>query len=182
MRRERSFVLDGTVFEQSPQPGQRLRRGTIVRLTVSVFEARRPPPPPPAPPASKLPGVVGLDYWEAAARMEALGIIANSYPVRSSRQPTYVVGQSPPEGTRATRGARVKLTVSVGRGQGALGRVVVPKIVGLSEIEAHSRCRDAHLTCRTVPVPGSAGIVVRQHPEPGERAERLTQMKLLVGR
>ena len=115
--------------------------------------------------------------------MEARGIVANSYPVRSSRRkPTYVVGQSPPVGTQATRGARVRLTVSVGRRGAGLGRVTVPDVVGLSELEAHSQCRDAHLTCRTMPVFGEARMVVRQVPEPGQTARGLSQMKLFLGR
>lgn len=184
VRRERSFQPDGTVFEQTPRPGKRLRQGKVVLVTVSFFKPRRPPPPPPAPPVSALPRVVGLDYSEAAARMELLGIVANSYPVRSNRPVTIVVGQTPAPRTRARRGSRVRLIVSVGKRR--LPPARVPDTVGLKELTAHLRCRDERFTCRTFLVParrpGEAGRVLRQLPQAGRIDRALTQMKLYVGR
>jgi beta-lactam-binding protein with PASTA domain len=183
-RRERSFVPDGIVFEQTPEPGKRLQQGRTVLVTVSLFKPRAPPPPPPAPPVSALPRVVGLDYSEAAARMELLGIVANAYPVRSNRPVTIVVGQTPAPATRARRGSRVRLIVSVGKRR--LPPARVPDTVGLKELTAHSRCRDEHFTCRTFLVPargpGEAGRVVRQRPQAGRIEQTLTQVTLYVGR
>jgi eukaryotic-like serine/threonine-protein kinase len=182
VRREPSFYPDETVFEQRPNPGLRFRRGTTVRLTVASFEARKPPPRPPAPPVSRVSRLVGLDYSEAAARMEVLGIVPDSYPVRSSRAPTIVISQTPAPGTQVRRGARVRLVVSVGKR--ALAPALVPDTVGLMELAAHSRCRAANFTCRTILVPasrpGDAGRVVRQQPPAGSALPELTQMKLFV--
>jgi beta-lactam-binding protein with PASTA domain len=184
IRRERSFQPDGLVFEQSPSVGRRFRQGKTVVLTVSVVGSRAPAPrQPPAPPVSAVPRLVGLDYWEAAARMQILGIVANSYPVRSGRRFGTVVGQAPVAGIRVPRGSRVRLFVSVGNE--ALQGVEVPDTVGLSEPKAHARCRDADFTCRTVLVatsePGDVGRVVRQTPPAGQVHPRLTQMTLSVG-
>jgi eukaryotic-like serine/threonine-protein kinase len=184
IRRERSFQPDGLVFDQQPRAGLRLQRGRTVLLTVSVFPSREPPPRrPPAPPVSAVPRLVGLDYWEAAARMELLGVIANLYPSRSNRSFGTVVRQSPAPGGQIRRGSRVRLDVSLGTYP--LRRVSVPDTVGLSEQTAHARCRDAYLTCRTVlvaaPEPSAAGRVVRQSPPAGHVDEALTQMTLFVG-
>jgi beta-lactam-binding protein with PASTA domain len=181
---ERSFQPEGTVVEQAPSPNSRLRQGQIVRITVSFFERRIAPPPPPAPRVSTIPRLTGLDYWEASARMELLGVVANTYPVRSKRPELIVVRQVPKAGTRAFRGARMRLTVSVGRRPQR--PTLVPDTVGLLELRAHSLCRDARLTCRTIVVPTrhprGPGRVVRQRPATGEQAKSLAQMTLFVGR
>jgi eukaryotic-like serine/threonine-protein kinase len=184
VRRERSFQPDGLVFDQRPRTGLRLPRGKTVLLTVSIFPSRAPAPRrPPAPPVSPVPRLVGLDYWEAAARMELLGVVANLYPSRSNRSFGTVVRQEPASGTRVPRGSRVRLDVSLGNYP--LRSVRVPDTVGLSEQMAHSRCRDAYLTCRTVlvaaPEPSAAGRVVRQSPPSGQVDQALTQMTLFVG-
>ena len=179
-RRERSFAPEGLVFEQTPKPGKRSRQGTTVSFTVAFFPPRTPPLPPAAPPVSALPSVVGLDYSEAATRMEKLGIVANAYPVRASRKVTYIVRQSPAPGTRVNRGSRVQLTVSTGRGQ--LPTLEVPDTVGFKEFRAHAICRDGNFTCRTIVVSeGSPGRVVRQDPPAGQERRALSQMKLYVG-
>jgi eukaryotic-like serine/threonine-protein kinase len=184
IRREKSFQPDGLVFEQTPRSGQRLRQGRAVLVTVSVFKSRAPVPPRPrAPPVSAVPDVVGLDYWEAAARMEIRGVVANLYPVRSNRAYAIVIRQAPIAGAQVRRGSRVRLSVS--RGTRAVPAFPVPDTVGLSELAAHARCRDVNFTCRTVLVPArrptEAGRVVRQRPRAGSTARGLTQMTLYVG-
>jgi hypothetical protein len=184
VRQERSFQPDGLVFEQEPEADQRLGPDKIVVLTVSLFKARKPPPDPAPPSASPAPRVVGLDYWEAAARMEDLGFVANLYPTRSRRPVTTVVTQTPSPRTSVARGTHVRLTVSLGRRP--LPEATVPNTVGMKELTAHSRCRDARFTCRTLAVPtrhpSGPGRVVRQKPEAGLTSKELTQMTLFVGR
>jgi serine/threonine-protein kinase len=124
--------------------------------------------------------VVGLDYFEATARMEILGIFADTYPVRASRRVTFIVRQTPAPGTRVDRGSRVKLTVSTGSGR--LPEFEVPDTVGFKELRAHAICRDGNFTCRTIVVSeGSPGRVVRQDPPAGQQRRALSQMKLYVG-
>lgn len=179
-----SLQPDGLVFEQVPPSNKRLPRGRTVRLTVSSVTPSREPPRPPPPLVSSVPRVVGLDYSEAAARMEVLGVVANLYPVRSKKPVTTVTAQLPAPGRRITRGSRVRLTVSVGTGRWPLGEV--PGTLGLKELTAHARCRDADFLCRTVAVPTrhprGPGRVVRQRPTAGEERPELTQITLFVGK
>jgi PASTA domain len=181
-RRERSFAPDGTVFEQEPLAGRRIRPGRTVLFTVSFFKARRPPPPPPAPPVSALPRLIGLDYWEAAARAELRGLVANSYPVRARLRADHVVGQTPAPGTRVRKGSRIQITVSVSKERAPRP---VPHTLGLTELTAHARCRDEHFTCRTMLIPATqaseVGRVLRQKPNAGDLEPELTQIKLFVG-
>jgi PASTA domain len=181
-RRERSFAPDGTVFEQEPLAGRRIRPGRTVLFTVSFFKARRPPPPPPAPPVSALPRLIGLDYWEAAARAELRGLVANSYPVRARLRADHVVGQTPAPGTRVRKGSRIQITVSVSKERAPRP---VPHTLGLKELTAHARCRDEHFTCRTMLIPATqaseVGRVLRQKPNAGDLEPELTQIKLFVG-
>jgi beta-lactam-binding protein with PASTA domain len=185
VRQERSFQPDGQVFRQVPLGNRRLRRGRTVVLTVSAFAPSGEPPPPPPPRVSSVPRVIGLDYSEAAARMEAIGVVANLYPVRSrTKRVTIVTSQVPVPGRRITPGASVRLTVSIGARP--LPSAAVPDTVGLKELTAHELCRDENFLCRTVAVPTrhprGPGRVVRQRPNAGEAAERLTQMTLFVGK
>jgi beta-lactam-binding protein with PASTA domain len=181
-RRERSFAPDGTVFEQRPLAGRRIRSGRTVLFTVSFFKVRTPPPPPPAPPVSALPRLIGLDYWEAAARAELRGLVANSYPVRARQRADHVVGQTPAPGTRLRKGSRIQITVSVSRQRAPRP---VPDTLGLTELTAHARCRDEHFTCRTMLIPATEpseiGRVLSQKPNAGDVEPELTQIKLFVG-
>jgi beta-lactam-binding protein with PASTA domain len=182
---ERSIQPQGFVFKQTPRAGAPRRQGTTVSFAISFQQARRPPPPPPAPAVSSLPPLVGLDYPEAAARLALLGIHADANPVRTTRRKVgYVVSQTPAARTRAARGSRVTLTVSLGRGR--LPESEVPDTVGLKELAAHELCRDEDFLCRTVAVPtqhpSGPGRVVRQRPNAGEVEPELTQMTLFVGK
>jgi beta-lactam-binding protein with PASTA domain len=184
VRWRRSLQPDGLVFEQIPEANERFGRGKTVVLTVSAVTESAAPPPPPPPARSTTPRVVGLDYSEAAARMEALGVVANLYPVRSTRRATFVIAQKPAPGVQLTPGTRVRLTVSVGTRSWPSEEV--PGTVGLKELTAHERCLDADFLCRTVPVPTRSprgpGRVVRQQPDPGEIRPELSQITLYVGK
>jgi beta-lactam-binding protein with PASTA domain len=129
--------------------------------------------------------VIGLDYSEAAARMEVLGVVANLYPVRSKKPATTVTSQLPRPGRRISPGVRVRLTVSVGRNV-SWPSARVPDTVGLKESTAHAICRDANFLCRSVAVPTrhpkGPGRVVRQRPPGREVKEALTQITLFVGK
>jgi beta-lactam-binding protein with PASTA domain len=185
VRRVRSLQPDGEVFEQVPLGNKRLRRGRVVVLTVSRITPPGEPPPPPPPRVSSVPRVVGLDYSEAAARMQVLGVVANLYPVRSRKPATTVTSQRPLPGRRISPGVRVRLTVSVGRNQ-AWPLARVPDLVGLKEATAHAICRDADFLCRSVAVPTrhpkGPGRVVRQRPDARKVEEELTQITLFVGK
>jgi eukaryotic-like serine/threonine-protein kinase len=180
-KRERSTQPDGLVFKQTPAAGKPRLEGSTVLFTIASYPVEEPPPAPPAPQVSELPPLVGIDYPEAAARLERRGMRADGYPVRSSRRKAgYVVSMTPAARTRATRGTRVNLTVSIGTGR--LPEVAVPDTVGLTELRAHEVCREANLTCRTFFVSeGSPGSVVRQDPPAGATGRALTQLKLYVG-
>jgi beta-lactam-binding protein with PASTA domain len=185
VRRVRSLQPDGEVFEQIPLGNKPLRKGRVVVLTVSRITPSGEPPPPPPPRVSSVPRVLGLDYSEAAARMEVLGVIANLYPVRSRKPATTVTSQLPLPGRRISPGVRVRLTVSVGR-RPTWPSAPVPDTVGLKEKTAHAICRDADFLCRSVAVPTrhskGPGRIVRQRPAAGQVKRKLSQITLFVGK
>jgi eukaryotic-like serine/threonine-protein kinase len=84
-----------------------------------------------------------------------------------------VVGTDPGPGASVTWGSTVTLRVSKGP-----DLVVVPQVVGLPKDEAEQRLREAGLEWSYVLPVGSN--VVDQSPEPGERAKRGSEVRLLL--
>jgi serine/threonine-protein kinase len=187
----------GSVIEQDPAAGSDVTRLRVVELTVSsgppevetvtetVTETEtQPPPEPPDPETVQMPDVVGLSHEEAAASVEDLGLVADTYPVPSAEPFGVVVAVAPAAGTEVREGQSVRLNVSLGPDERT--SVTVPDLTGLEASDARRRCREAGLTCRTLyrtaPSEEEQGEVLDQQPAAGETVLQLTQITLFVGR
>jgi beta-lactam-binding protein with PASTA domain len=93
----------GTVVAQNPPPGEKVKKGAVVQLSVSRGPAQVTVPP-----------VQGLPSAEAEAAVRSAGLRAVVHQVPSSQPRGTVVAQNPPPGTPVTPGTIVTLDVSEG--------------------------------------------------------------------
>ncbi|MCB0305402.1 MAG: PASTA domain-containing protein [Calditrichaeota bacterium] len=107
----------GVVIRQSVPPGDLVRAGKGINLTVSLG---------PPPDSQEVPRLVGKSLEQALKELEAVGIPRDSIAVRESYKPNLVpftvIAQSVPESTPSIDVGRIELTISTDelsrRGQG----------------------------------------------------------------
>jgi hypothetical protein len=97
-----SLLPSGTVVEQSPRAGRRVRPGRSIRVSIAIQ------------PTGRVPEVTGHDVVGAAADLWALGLdVKFAYRrVRAPQRDGKVLAQSPPTGTRLRDGEVVWLLVA----------------------------------------------------------------------
>lgn len=93
----------GTVLAQAPLPGQQLRGGATVTLSISAGLARVHVPP-----------LRGMNRTDAVALLDSLGLHAMSTRNLSPLPVGQVVQSAPEAGAAVARGDTVRLTVSEG--------------------------------------------------------------------
>ncbi|MGQ9497129.1 MAG: Stk1 family PASTA domain-containing Ser/Thr kinase [Desulfotomaculales bacterium] len=152
----------GTVIEQDPRPGETVKKGRVVFLTVSR-----------GPELVKVPDVRQQPVAEARAALEAAGFKAGEehevFDETVGRG--LVVRTDPLTNTTQPKGTPVDLYVS----KGSRAAWVVPNLVGLTVEDAREKLAAVGCTLAdTIPsVPSDEypeGRVVRQNPAPGTPA------------
>ncbi|MGI8972776.1 MAG: Stk1 family PASTA domain-containing Ser/Thr kinase, partial [Gaiella sp.] len=108
-------VEKGKVYDQEPDPGTRLPRGSIVTLLVSRGK-----------PVVTVPSLVGRSRDTAVKELTTLGLDATVREVNSDRPAGTVTAQDPRSGTRLVAGSSVRINVSKG-----LRPIAVPNVIGL---------------------------------------------------
>ena len=151
-----STQQSGTVLGQTPAGGQRVKKGSVVTLTVSTRNS------------VVVPSVIGQTTAAAGSKLGATGLAAGNVSSACSDQygNGIVTGQTPKAGQHVAPGAKVNLTVSTGP-----CNVVVPNVVGDTETQAISTLSAKGL--KAVPsttgtcAPGTDGKVVSETPRGG---------------
>ncbi|HZA82001.1 MAG TPA: PASTA domain-containing protein, partial [Actinomycetes bacterium] len=151
--------------------GTRPRRGTVVKadqvVTVVVSAGK---------PQVQVPEVAGRGVRRATGELTDAHLRVRAVLVFDDDMPkNRAVGTDPGPGTRVTWGSTVTLRVSKGP-----DLVEVPEVVGLPRDEAERRLREAGLGWRYVLILPVGSNVVDQSPEPGERAKRGSEVRLLL--
>jgi len=93
----------GSVVQQSPKPGTRLKRGAAVSLAVAKGAA-----------AVVVPDVVGRSQQDAESALQQHGLNAHAVTVSSSQPSGTVVAQNPPANSKVQQGATVRLNIAGG--------------------------------------------------------------------
>lgn len=110
-----------TIISQDPEPGRKVKKGSEVKVVVSLGVE-----------LIEVPDVVGMDAIEAASLLGEKGLVAESQEGYSDRVAEgLVIKQEPAAGEKIPRGSKVILIVSKGA-----ETLVVPDVVGLSVNEA----------------------------------------------
>jgi serine/threonine-protein kinase len=165
-----SYVFSGSVpkdrvISTDPPPGQRLKPGTAVRLTLS----KGPEPVP-------VPNVTGQKRTDAERALRDVGfdvtvVLAFSDTVAKD----VVISQTPQSGT-ANKGSTVTLTVSKGPDV-----VKVPNVRGKSFADAKRTLEAAGLVVQRQQVLGGGpDRVLDTDPRPGKTVKRGTTVKVYV--
>jgi eukaryotic-like serine/threonine-protein kinase len=160
----------GTVVAQAPAPGERVVKGTTVRINVSQGPAPITVPP-----------VVGQTLDQAIAVLEGAGFSVGPPRYVDSEQPKdTVIGQDPSGNSSAPRGATVTLTVSRGP-----KTITIPDVTDEDVESAKARLIAAGFKVRVVRIETSDstldGQVITQSPDAGTEAPPKSTVTLTVG-
>jgi beta-lactam-binding protein with PASTA domain/tRNA A-37 threonylcarbamoyl transferase component Bud32 len=155
-------VRKGSVIRTRPAAGTVLKDGQSIVMVVSVGK-----------PKVEVPQVAGRRFQDARAVLAAAHLEARRTVEFNDLPKGLVVRTEPAAGAGATWGSTVTVVVSKGP-----DLVVVPDVVGLSKGQAEQRLREAGLGWSYVFPIGSQ--VVDQSPEPGDKAKRGSDVRLLL--
>jgi len=161
---------DGSVFGQSPLPGQWARAGAEVRLTLSSGRQE-----------IRVPDLEGDPVEQAQTLLRAAGFTIEVDSVESSVPRGNVVTMDPSAGEAVEIPATIRLEVSLGPPM-----VAVPRLIGLSEEDATEQLEELGLLVSDVEVRFRFGLdqgkVIEQEPAPGREIEEGSSVRLVVGR
>jgi len=151
------------VIGTRPAAGRVLKNGQALVVVVSVGKPR-----------VEVPQVAGRRFDDARAALAAAHLSAKRTATFDDNVPKgLVVRTEPAAGAGATWGSVVTVVVSKGP-----DLVVVPDVIGLSKEQAEQRLREAGLRWSYVLAIGSQ--VIDQSPEPGDKAKRDSEVRLLL--
>ena len=158
-----------TVTGQFPSPGDRIVKGSSVRINVSRG----------AKPVS-VPDVTGQPYLNAKSALEGQGFKVLRTEVQSDQAQGVVVGEDPPPGQQVSKGSTITLSVSKGP-----ATTQIPDVRGQNQATAQSLLAQSGLTPSVVfePVtdPSQDGIVLDENPAPGADAKAGEIVIITVG-
>ena len=165
-------VIEGIVATQVPSPGSIVKPGDTLLVVVSSGKA---------PTKVNVPAVVGKSQSDAVAAIENAGLVAIVHKnYASSVAKGLVAAQSPAASTKVTKGAKVDVLVSLGRGVGA---VTVPKVTGKTEADAKTALKNAGLVpivYRDYSDTVAKGAVMTQFPEGGTTTAVGAEVAIMV--
>jgi len=158
-----------TVTGQFPSPGDKVVKGTSIRINVS--RGAKPVP---------VPDVTGQPYANAKSALEGQGFVVTRLDIQSDQAKGVVVSQDPPPGTDVSKGSKVTLSVSKGP-----VTTTVPDVTTQNQAAAESILRGSGFTVAVVyePVndPSQDGIVTQQDPPAGTDAQSGEVVTITVG-
>jgi beta-lactam-binding protein with PASTA domain/predicted Ser/Thr protein kinase len=167
-RGPRDNVDVGRVWDQQPDPGERIDKGNTVVIFVSTGRAK-----------VNVPDVVGDQATDAVAALTEKGLKANVVRINSDQESGTVTGQFPKAGTRIVKGDRVRINVSEGPKP-----VAIPPVVGVPYEQAAATLQGAGFAVakREVESNDPRGVVVDMDPNANELSSKGSTVTLFVSR
>jgi len=161
-------VDQGVVFDQDPQPGDRIERGNFVTITVST-----------GPSKVRVPDVSGDSRDQAVSELTAAGLKPNVVPVNSLEPVDTVLAVAPKAGTEVIVGTAVRVNVSKGPKP-----IAVPSVIGIPFESAESTLQGAGFAVAREDVDdeGPEGVVVGQSPAAGTQQGKGSVITLQVSK
>ena len=168
-RRPSATVPVKIVFDQQPDPGTRLAKGSIVTIVVSTGK-----------PTVVVPNVRGDTQQDAIETLVSRGLDPNVVPINSPEAEGTVTAQDPAPGLTVVAGTTVRINVS--RGPKPVG---VPSVIGLFYDQAAAQLQAAGFAVRRAPDVDSdqpQNIVVDQSPPGNATAPNGSTVTLTVSK
>ena len=161
-------VQPGYDYEQDPEAGTKLQKGSIVTILVSSGK-----------PKVTVPSLVGRSRDAAVAELTQRDLVANVVQVSSAKPANQVTAQNPQPGVVVLAGASVRINVSSGPKP-----VAVPSVIGLSYDSAAAQLQSAGFTVGRADVDSDqpAGQVVDQSPPGNSTASKGSPVTLSVSK
>ncbi|HEY7793968.1 MAG TPA: Stk1 family PASTA domain-containing Ser/Thr kinase [Gaiellaceae bacterium] len=166
VREAHEDVQAGLVFEQEPQPGDRIEKGNFVTIRVSTGK-----------PKTTVPDVVGRSRDDAVAALVDADLKANVVGVNSNEPVDQVLAQGMKAGTEVVVGTTVRINVSKGPKP-----ISVPNVVGSPFESAQSQLQGLNFAVAREDVESAepAGVVVDQDPAAGTQQAKGSVITLQV--
>lgn len=171
-QKDNNDLEPGTVLEQTPEKGSRLKKGDTVYLVVSKMASE-----------TTIPSVKGRSYDEARSLLEKAGLTIGTvnYEFDEEIPEKMVISTDPKEGTALKPGSSVTLIVSKGENDET---VVVPDLKGNSVDLARKYLEEVGLKVGSIDEKedGSVdvGEVVKQSYEEGTKVSKGTAVNLII--
>jgi eukaryotic-like serine/threonine-protein kinase len=161
-------VVEGRVYDQMPDGGEKLDRGNTVVILVSL-----------GPPKVGVPELIGEPVDEAQQALRKRGLKPKIVEIFSEKPVDTVIGQAPRPGTTVEQGSTVRLNVSQGPKP-----IAVPPVVGESFEDAAGELQAAEFAVARADVDSNepAGTVVGQDPAANSLQPRGATVTLSVSR
>jgi len=168
VRKPRDNVEAGRVYDQQPDPGERIDKGNTVVIFVSAGK-----------PKVTVPSVVGTQATDAVAALTERGLKANIVRINSDKESGTVTGQFPKPGTRIVKGEQVRINVSQGPKP-----IAVPPVVSFPYEQAAGTLQGAGFAVarRDVESNDPKGTVVQMDPPANTFASKGATITLFVSK
>jgi len=157
-----------TVISQDPEPGRIVKKGTVVKVVVSLGIE-----------LVEVPDVVGMEAIEAASLLGEKGLVAESEEGYSDKVAEgLVISQDPAAGEKVPRGSKITLLVSKGA-----ETLIVPDVVGFLANEATRTLVKEGFKYSLKYQPSDVvakGRVIKQSPPAGSEGKRGTVVTIYV--
>ena len=158
----------GYVFDQNPNQGDRVGRGSFVELWVSTGKAQ-----------VTVPDLVGENQNDAVAKLTAMNLRFDVHDISSSKPQGTVIAQNPPAETKVAEKTSVRINVSSGPRP-----VGIPDVRGSSYETAASQLQAVGFAVARQDAESdqSAGTVIDQTPAPNNFAPKGSTVTLTVSK
>jgi eukaryotic-like serine/threonine-protein kinase len=162
-------IPEGSVVKQDRVPGERVRKGGLVKIILSK-----------GPEQILVPYLIKVPLAEAQAQLEKLGLkMGRVTPAASESVATdCIISTFPAQNTAVPRGSSVDLVVS-----GGAVEVVMPRVTGRGLSSARDELEKLGLKVNVRYATSEdldPGIVMRQNPEPNAKAKKGDTVDLWV--
>jgi eukaryotic-like serine/threonine-protein kinase len=168
-RQPNSTEPKGFVFDQAPNAGDRVGKGSFVDIYVSTGK-----------PQVVVPDVVGDSSNDAVAALTRKNLVADVHKISSTQPADTVIAQDPKGGVKVTEKTKVRINVSSGPKP-----IGIPDVRGSSYDSAASQLQALGFAVARRDVDSNAaaaGIVIDQQPAGGSFASKGSTVTLTVSK
>ncbi len=158
------------IIAQSPQSGERVKQGTVIKATVSNGSKN-----------ITVPDLIGKNFEEAVSILKDIGLTVGDITDKEDKSPVgTVLSQDPVAGSILPPGKSIKMTVSIGT------LVVVPNVIGMNVDDAKKLLLNEGFHIEKIDqtdiAKGIKGMILYQYPMPGLKVRSGAEIRLKISK